>query len=128
MLLVVSRFPVSRPFLTNLPSLPLSQTPLSTSSVPVGLGSFLDSVPNHPCQPPTAAGPSSATCRDRTRNQLFDPGAPQGKSLTSFSHDSGNFVSYSISLNWSTILLSTMWVSFLSQSKISLENSPTFFS
>ena len=63
MLLVFSHFSVSGPLLTNLPSFPPGQTALSTPSVPVGLGSFPESVPRHPLRPPTSVGPSSAICR-----------------------------------------------------------------
>lgn len=130
MLLVFSHFSVSRPLLTNLPSFPLGQTTFSTPWVPVGLGPFPGLVLSHHLQPATAAGPPSATCGERARPPALWCGCSPGKPWTSFSHDSWNSVSYSISLNWTCHLVRQKiggFICFLSQPKISLENSPTFF-
>lgn len=108
MLLVFSHFAVSRPLLTNLPSFPLGQTAFSTPWVPVGLGSFLGWVPSHLLQPARAGAlPRQPAGREPRRPPALGCGCGRslGKAWTSFSHDSWNSVSYSISLNWACHLV-----------------------
>lgn len=122
MLLVFSCLSISRPLLTNLLSFPLGPNHTFNSLCPCGFGVF-SWVRSKPL---TAADPPISKLQEIPEVSVWS-GCSPGKSLTSFSHDSGNFSSYSILWTGLTILLSKTWVSFLSQSKISLENSPTFF-
>lgn len=102
MLLVFSRLSISRPLLTNLLSFPLGPNHTFNSLCPSGFGVFSWAR----SKPLTAAGPPPPISKlQEIPGVSVWSGCSPGKSLTSFSHDSGNFGSYSILWTGPAILL-----------------------